>query len=142
MDMNNLERGLQKMREFTQKNKFIIASYIFGSAAKRKMGRLSDIDLAFYLEETGREDISRKELLLMNKAVNIFGTEAIDIVIMNSSRNSLNFNIIKGNLIASNDEDKRVKFETKIINEYLDNDYHEKLMAQIGLNRIASRGLS
>ena len=135
-------KGLERMENFVKKNRFIIAAYLFGSAAEGKARKLSDIDLGFYLKKMGKREMFEKELLLVNKATDFFRREDIDVVIMNYARTSLNFNIIKGKLIASNDEEKRVKFETRIMRDYLDNDYHEKLRAKIGIERIALQGLS
>lgn len=141
MKQPRLDEGIRRLKEFVRKNRFIYAAYLFGSAASGNMGPLSDIDVAFYLKH-GKK--SHKEMLVLQTGcMEMFKPFDVDVVVMNKATNTMNYNIIsKGKLISSNNENERILFETSILHEYLDLDYHERRQAELGIARIAARGLA
>lgn len=73
---------LRKLREIAEREK-ILFGYFFGSEAKRKSGKLSDLDFGFYFEENlnPKERFERK-LRLITELSDLFKKE-VDIVILN-----------------------------------------------------------
>lgn len=139
-----LQGKLRKLRSFIKKQKYIRVAYLFGSAATGKTGPLSDIDLAFYLDERlSKSQRHSKLLLFISKITVILGTDRVDVVIMNDAPLLLNFNIIKnGKVIACNSNSKRVVFEARIMCEFLDRNYYDSMFIKKDFERIEKVGLS
>lgn len=141
MKQPRFDESIRILEEFVKRNRSIYAAYLFGSAVTGRMGPLSDIDVAFYLKVG--EKSHKKELVLQTECMRIFKPFDVDVVIMNRATNTMNYNIIsKGKLICSNNENERILFETSILHEYLDLECHERKQAEIGIARIAARGLA
>ena len=136
-----LNESIKKLKEFVERNRFIYAAYLFGSAASGTMGPISDVDVAFYLK-TGKKS-HKEELALQTECITLFKPFDVDVVVMNKATNLMNYNIIsKGKLVHSNNENERIMFEAGILHEYLDLEYHERKQAELGIARIAARGLT
>lgn len=142
MRTTRLEQGIQRLKKAVEARTFVVAAYLFGSQAAGTAGKLSDIDLGFYLREgLGKRELVRRELELANLAEECFGGEN-DVVIMNEAELPLNFHIISGRLLASTDERARIAFEARIMRDYLDDLPHQRLRAAVALKRVAKRGLA
>lgn len=118
-------------------------AYLFGSQAKNEEGRLSDIDIAVYLDENLNSD-ERFDLRLglINQASKIFKTDKIDLIVLNDSPLLLSFRVVHDGLILySNDEIERIQFEAKIMSLYFDQQYYYKRHAETTVNRIAKEGI-
>lgn len=117
--------------------------YLFGSQAKNNTGKLSDIDIAVYLDEELNDDERfALRLELINKVCEIVKTDKIDLIILNGSPLLLSFNVVHDGLILySKDEIKRVQFEAKIMSLYFGQQYYYKRHARITINRIAMEGI-
>ena len=147
--MNNLNynQGMEhidKIKNFISKQKYIQLSYLFGSSATGKTGPLSDIDIALYLNPNlSRKQFFMKELLLRSELGKILKTnKLIDVVIMNETPVSLNFEIIKhGKIIFERNRDLRINIETEIMSRYLDRRYYDKRHLKNFLGKIRTRGL-
>lgn len=110
-----------KLKRIFRKNKVIFA-YLFGSQAKGKIGKLSDIDIAVFLDEKiPRERYFDIKLKLIGEFMDLFKTNTIDVVLLNEAPPLLFHRILKeGKLIFSSDEKKRLDQEVKAIMRYLD----------------------
>ena len=143
-DLNGkLEKSMKRLRAFIRKQKYVKVAYLFGSAAKGELGPLSDIDLAFLLDERlskGRR--GDKLLFLINSISDILNTDRFDVVIMNDMPLLFKFNIIKhGQVIGCKDNSERVMFETHIMSEYLDRDYYDSMFVKKDFERIEKFGI-
>lgn len=118
----------QDVKKFLQKQQFIELAYLFGSFAQQKNGKLSDIDLAIFLDETlHKKDIFNIKLRLISDLEEILKTDRLDLVIMNLSPISLNFEIIKANYpLFIRDKDFQVDIEQYIMSRYLDRQYYDE----------------
>ncbi|UCD16043.1 MAG: nucleotidyltransferase domain-containing protein [Candidatus Omnitrophota bacterium] len=118
-------------------------AYLFGSQSKNKTGRLSDIDIAVYLDEhfDGNERFDIR-LKLIGQIGSLLKTDKIDLIILNDSPLLLSFNIVHdGIIIYSSDESKRIQFEVRIMSLYFDQQYYYKRHAQMTIDRIAKEGI-
>ena len=134
----------KKLIMFLQKQDYIKSAYLFGSAAKEKTGKLSDIDIGVLLDESlAKEDLLNLKLNLISEIISILGTDKIDLTVMNNAPVSLNYEIIKANkpLFVRNKTEK-VEFEHQIMLKYLDRCYYDKRHSKLFLKKVAERGLS
>lgn len=113
-EINNIfQRNLSSLLE----NYSIQLVYVFGSYAKGNNNRNSDLDIAILMEEMDFND----KLSLIGDLTDIFKRNDIDLVILNSANSVLKHQIIKyGKLIYMKSEDIKVKFEVKVLKEYMD----------------------
>ena len=132
-----------KVVEFLSKQKRVKLAYLFGSVAEGKEGKLSDIDLAVFLDES----LSKKEwfdlqLKLMSEMSSILKTDKVDLIVMNDAPLSLNYEIIKANHpLLVRDKGKKIDFEHGKLSRYLDRRYYEKRWAAEFLKKVAERGI-
>ena len=61
-----------------------------------------------------------RQLELIDEISAVLETDKVDIVILNHVPPLLGYNVIKGVVIYCRNEEERVKFETRLIDEYLD----------------------
>jgi predicted nucleotidyltransferase len=108
--------------EVLKQDNDIIALYLFGSYASGNIGPLSDVDLAVLLRSGyPSESYFDKELDLLSKITNILRTDEVDVVILNRAPFSFAYRILKQNkLLFCRNDLERVKFQTKIVDGYLD----------------------
>ncbi len=143
--MKGIEDAIRtsKLRNFLKKQDFVRVAYIFGSAAKGTSGPLSDIDLAFYLDERlSKKQMFDKKLFLINEISRILNTDKFDIVIMNEANLLFNFNIIKdGKVLDCKDEHFRILFETDTMSKSLDREYYDLMYIKKDFERIEREGI-
>ena len=133
-----------KLKEFFESEEGVELAYLFGSAANGKMGVLSDIDIGVYLSgEMQKSGRNQKRLELIGKLTTALSNNRIDLVIMNDTPPTLNFEIIKPIVpVFVKDEDMKVDVEQRIMSRYLDWKYHEDSLNRAFLKRVMERGLS
>ena len=132
----------EKVREFLNKQKHVKLAYLFGSVAEGKEGKLSDVDIAVFLDES----LSKKErfdlqLKLISGLTGILKTDRIDLIIMNDAPLLLKYNIIKHGKILKDNIETRVKVESRILSDYLDMKYYIDRHTDLAIERIAKKGL-
>lgn len=120
----------------------VILAYLFGSVAKGKEDRLSDVDIAVFIDreidKSGRFDLRLRLSGVLSGIMN----RMVDLVILNDTPAQLAFEIIKhGELIFCSDKSAKVELEAAIISRYLDRRYYDKRYAELSLARISSKGL-
>lgn len=115
-----MEELIDQIKKECQKDTNIAFCYLFGSFASGKTNRESDIDIAIYLDQNTTKDFFNKRLDLIARLTQLLHRE-VDIIILNTAYPFLRYVIIKeGKLIYSKDEDKRIDFELKTLNDYYD----------------------
>lgn len=98
--------------------------YVFGSYAKDKNSKNSDLDIAVLLDGKYNPII---KLNIIGDLVEIFNRDDIDLVILNDANSVLKHQIIKhGKVLYSDSEETKVSFEVKALKEYMDMEYFRK----------------
>jgi len=137
-DLKELE---YKLSEFFSDVDSVTVAYLFGSTARGEASGLSDIDIALLFDEA----VAKKEAFdLQSELIGELGallkTNNVDLMVLNSSPLLLTYNVIRYGIVLKSDERVRIKFETKIMSRYLDEQYHIKRHARESLRRIAESG--
>ena len=129
--------------EFLSEQERVKLAYLFGSAAEGKEGKLSDVDLAVYLDESlSKKEKFNLQLKLISELTSILKTDKVDLAIMNDAPISLNYEIIKANHpLLVRDEGERIDFEHGILSRYLDRRFYEKRWTAEFLRKVAERGI-
>lgn len=140
MDIQEIEDKLSKY--FSTRNEIGFA-YLFGSEAKNEAGKLSDIDIAVYLNERLSEyerfDI---RLELIGEVGSLLKTNRIDLLILNDVPLSLSFRIVRGGrIIYCRDELKRIRFEARIMSIYFDRKYYYDRHTELSIEATAKEGI-
>ena len=145
---NKMEKKLtdqekKKVTELLDKQKRVELAYLFGSIAEGKGGKLSDVDLAVFLDESlSRKEQFNLQLKFISELTGILKTDRIDLVIMNDAPLSLNYEIIKANHpLLVRDEGQKIDFEHRILSRYLDRRYYDKRWAAEFLKKVVERGI-
>lgn len=110
-----------KIKEFLERDKDILFAYLYGSYAADIIHPDSDIDLAVYLKEGNKEYYLKKDNEFLGNAPIALGNDKIDIRILNVMPLLLKFKVIReGQLLLSQDEQKRIDFETEVMDRYFE----------------------
>lgn len=98
--------------------------YVFGSYAKNKSNRKSDLDIAILLEDGYNPTI---KLNIIGELVDIFNRDDVDLVILNNANPVLKHQIIKhGIVLYEESEEIKVNFEVRVLKEYMDMEHFRK----------------
>lgn len=128
---------IKKISEIAEKNKEVIAGYLFGSYAKGKSSVSSDIDLGFICFDKGNLDIRTFSLEISK----IISTAKADVCVVDLSDNPvLLLEIINGKVIYQKNVGARVNLEVRILKFY--EDYlHLKKISKYYLNKSFKEGI-
>lgn len=114
---------IKKLQNYFAKQKDVLAVYLYGSFVKDQTHKRSDIDFGILFDppiETyhrlGKISGNLYDLLNLKTEVDVR-----DISLDNSSVYLRN--VVKGKLIYSRDEIKRIKFEVKVMQKFRDEEY-------------------
>jgi predicted nucleotidyltransferase len=133
MSKIQLKEKHNKLKEIFKKNRVIFA-YLFGSQAKRKVGKLSDIDIAVFLDEKiSPQKYFNIKLKLIGEFMDFFKTNDIDVVVLNEAPPLLAHRILKeGKIIFCLNKKKQIEYEVRAIMKYLDwKPYLEKYTQEV-----------
>ena len=125
--MGSIKAPMEELIRYFLIQPHVIVAYLFGSVSRSGATRLSDLDLAVYLDN----DLSKQErfearLRFISELSTILRTNSIDLIVMNDASIMLNFEVIKANTpIVVKDHDRRVEIEHYIMSRYLDRKYYE-----------------
>jgi len=116
------EAQLKKLKDHLSQKDEIIFAYIYGSVARNQDTRLSDIDLAIYIDEDKKPAAGpfgyRSDLIAELQP--LAGND-IDLIILNEASNLLAYNVFKeGSLLFNKDPDLRTRVQAKTVDKYLD----------------------
>ena len=139
---NKLTGQEKRVVEFLSTQERVKLAYLFGSVAEGKEGKLSDVDIAVFLDES----LSKKEkfslqLKLISELTGILKTDKVDLTVMNNAPLLLNYNIIKHGKIFKDDLETKIRVESGILSDYLDMKYYIDRHTDLAIKRIAKRGL-
>ena len=133
----------KRVVEFLSKQEHVKLAYLFGSVANGKEGKLSDVDIAVFLDESlSKPERFSLQLKLISELTGILKTDRIDLIVMNNAPISLNYEIIKANHpLLVRDEGQKIDCEHRILSRYLDRRYYDKRWAAEFLKTVAERGI-
>lgn len=100
----------------------VLALYLFGSGAQNHLQPLSDLDFGILLSRRlDKKQRFEKQIDLMGKFNDFFGTDEIDLVILNDVPPRFSFHILKyGRLLFFRDKKAIIDFRVQVSNYYLD----------------------
>ncbi len=96
-------------------------AYLFGSQARQDAGKLSDIDIAIYLDHG--IDGFRYRLYLMEAIMKTIKNDKVDIIILNNATLLICHQVVKDGVVLKDDKRQRLDFETQVLWEYHDTEY-------------------
>ena len=128
----------KRVVEFLSKQDRVKLAYLFGSVAEGKEGKLSDVDLAVFLDESlNKKEILNLQLKLISELTSILKTDRIDLIVMNNAPLLLKYNRIKHGKILKQDIETKIRVESGILSDYLDMKYYMDRHTNIAIKRIA-----
>lgn len=140
----NIKEIKDKVTEYFSTRSEIEVGYIFGSRAKGKDNKLSDIDIGILVDEkkVPKDVPYGYKAKVITDLISILKTEKVDLVILNESPLFLCFRVIHdGEILYSKDEKKRIEFEVKIISRYLDRRFYYDRHINLSLTTIVREGI-
>ena len=113
---------IESIKNYLYERDEIIFAYLYGSFAKETNNKLSDIDIAIYIDENEKPPSSyfgyRSDLI---SEIQKYNKKEIDLVILNDVSISIAYNVFKeGKLLFTKSKKIKTNFHEKIINKYLD----------------------
>jgi hypothetical protein len=114
----------EKLSDYFINHKEILFAYIFGSQITKKANKLSDIDIAIFVDKTKINDKMYRygyQAEILTEIMNLLSTSKVDLVILNNVKSFLRHRVIYfGELIHSINEKERINFQVDTINKYMD----------------------
>ena len=103
----------------------VLALYLFGSGAQNRLQPLSDLDFGILLlRQLDKKQRFEKQIDLIGKFNDFFGTDEIDLVVLNDAPPRFSFNILKyGTLLFFRNKKAIIDFREQVSNYYLDFKY-------------------
>lgn len=115
---------IPELAKVLEKERDVIFAYLFGSYGKGCKGELSDVDVGVLLEG---DDLFERKLELISLISAVLKTQEIDLVVLNEASPSLVRSVMDtGKLLFSKDEEKRIKFFSKNLKDYIDFSHHRR----------------
>ena len=132
----------KRLLEFLNGQGYIKLAYLFGSVAEGKKGKLSDVDIAVFLDESlNKKEIINLQLKGISGLTSILKTDRVDLSVMNNAPLLLKYNIIRYGKILKDDKETKIKVESGILSDYLDMKYYIDRHTNLAIKRIAKVGL-
>lgn len=106
----------KRLLEFMRGQEYIKLAYLFGSVAKGKEGKLSDVDIAVFLGESlNKKEIINLQLKVISELTSILKTDRVDLIVMNNAPLLLKYDIIRYGKILKDDKETKIKVESGIL---------------------------
>ncbi len=131
---------IKKLESYFKNQKNIRLAYLFGSQAKNKAGKLSDIDIGIYLNEKVKNK-DKTCIKIINDLTDILKSDKIDLVLMNISSPSIKFNIVKNGILLKGLIKDKIELESMIIDYYIDSEYYENIYSKALSKRLEEKGV-
>ena len=104
----------------------VVLAYLFGSAAKKKLSPLSDIDIAIlFSEKIKRDEYFDKELQVASEVGSLFKIERVDVINLKTLRNPFlrHRAVFEGILLFLKNKKLKFQIESETMKEYEDTKY-------------------
>jgi uncharacterized protein len=111
-----------KLEEYFDKHEEILFAILFGSLAKGKANKLSDVDIAVMVDPKFDKSFPfGYQAELITDLMQILKRNDVDVVILNRAPIALKHEVLKyGKFIFIRDKQARIKFQVDTINQYED----------------------
>jgi predicted nucleotidyltransferase len=121
----------------------VLVAYLFGSQASMRAGPESDRDIAVLLAPTvSNRERGRWRLELIGRLIDVYHSDSIDLVVLNDAPPLLCFEVIRARHVLYNrDDEARVAFEVRTMQEWFDWEPRYRRMQQARLRRFAGSTL-
>jgi len=121
----------------------VAVAYLFGSQARGDAGPLSDVDVAVLLDGgTSPGEALALRLRLMEAIGRALCIERVDVIVLNDAPYLLQHRVIRdGRVLYCPDELARVRYEFRVLRDYLDFRYFEDKYFRAVEDRILREGL-
>jgi len=114
--MSNVSEIKEKLRRALEKHPEVVFAYLHGSILET--GHPRDVDVAVYVE--GIENSLEYELSIAVELERCLGKD-VDVRILNDAPPAFRYRVVsRGEVILSRDEEKRLNFVERTVEEYLD----------------------
>jgi predicted nucleotidyltransferase len=120
-----MDELIKTLKDVFSSDKNVRFAYLFGSIAAKKDTPMSDVDVAVYFDK--RIDAFTYRLKLIERLARILNNEKIDIVVLNNASPLLRYEVINNGILLKDNINKRVVYETLVLQEYLDTDHLRKI---------------
>ena len=119
---HDLQPLLRKLGPYFESEHTVDIAYLFGSRAAGEERRLSDVDIGLLLKTSiPRFSYLDRRLAFMKDLARIVQTDEIDVIILNEAPITLAYHAIKQrSILYERSPEVRVRFETHVIDRYLD----------------------
>jgi hypothetical protein len=115
---HDIQKLIPEAEIYLKSRKDIHFAYLFGSFARGSSSPFSDLDIAVYLPGA---DLSNKRMEILGDLIDIFKTDEIDLVILNTAPLTLRMKILQNKrLLADNAPFIRHSYESMTIRSYFD----------------------
>jgi hypothetical protein len=112
---------LKALRQALASEKTVKFAYLFGSQVRGNIGKLSDIDIAVFLDD--RIDPLQCRLRLIEYISKSIGAPKVDLIVLNSATPLLTHQVIKNGVVVKENKRNRIGFEMESLQKYLDTEY-------------------
>lgn len=109
---------IKPLRQALASEKSVKFAYLFGSHARKDTGKLSNFDIAVYLDD--RIDTLQCRLRLIEHISKSIGVLKVDLIVLNSATPLLNHQVVKTGVVVKENKRYRIGFEMRSLQEYLD----------------------
>ena len=135
-------QNIFEIQNIFEKYKEIVSVYLFGSFAKNRLAKDSDIDIGILLKDNISKDKKLDiRLNLMTELEDIFNRNC-EVIVLNDAPLLLLFEIFKlRNIIYEKDRLARINFESLKRREFFDFKYHLEKHSSIFRERLIKGGL-
>ena len=115
----NIRERLGTLGQALEKCSGVVFAYLFGGAAAGRVGPLSDVDVAVYLDEV--LDPVEQKLEVIGAITAHLGTDEVDVVVLNTAPTPLVGRILQNRqVICDRDPFRRHRFESLALREFFD----------------------
>jgi predicted nucleotidyltransferase len=116
----NIDHRLPALVKTFEKNKDILAAYLYGSYGTAEQTPLSDVDIAVLLNREVKDNF-HKELKISAEIAEIAGNDDVNVLFLNAAPVLLQFRVIKnGRLLYAREQDELADFQELVCKLYAD----------------------
>ncbi len=125
---------VKRIVEILKEHEDVVFAYLFGSYARGEAGKMSDVDIAVYLNPSLPHDVMWNTFLDIASRLS-FREVRVDAVLLNTASYRLSYEVLKGKLLFSRDERIRKEFIYRTLRTYLDRRYYDLRRANLIISR-------
>ena len=121
---------------------YVLALFVFGSAAKGSLKPLSDLDFGLVLSsDLSKKERFEKHLDLIGVFNQIFRSDEIDLIVMNDAPPRFSHRIFKeGRLLFCRDKGALANFHEMVLSRYLDVKFYRDQFDDVFLRGVGYNG--